>query len=307
MSALVETMFSVREVPWHGLSRILNEPPTSEEAIKQAGLDWEVIPEEIYVQGRKVPNYWANVRSDNGKVLGIVSNRYKIIQNKEAFVFTDSLIGEGLKYETAGSLKEGKQIWLLGRLPEIKLIDDVTIPYIVFTNSHDGKSPVKVALTPVRVVCNNTLNLALKTAQRSWSVIHRGDIQGRLEEARRTLELTDIYLKNLQKTAENMVNISLKEKDIEEIINTILPTKNDMSEKAKENVIRLRNDILYRYDKAPDLQKFKGTAWGFLNAVADHVTHKEPLRKSKTFKERHFVNIINGAELLDQTYELLAA
>ena len=170
MAALVESMFSVREVPWHGLGTIVREAPSSEEAIRLAGLDWDVYPEEVYTKsGNKIPGAYANVRSNDGSALGIVGERYQIVQNSEAFNFTDELLGEGVKYETAGSLKDGKVIWLLAQLPEAyKILGDEVTPWVCFTNSFDGSGAIKVAMVSTRVVCNNTLNVALKNAKRTW-------------------------------------------------------------------------------------------------------------------------------------------
>lgn len=174
MAALVETMYATREKPWHGLGTVVKEAPASEEALRLAGLDWNVIQEPIYTPFReKIDGFKANVRDSDRKVLGVVSDRYKVVQNVEAFSFTDELLGQGVRYETAGSLSGGKRVWLLARLPREYIIAGERIsPYLVFSNTHDGSGSVKVAVTPIRVVCNNTLNLALSTAQRSFSMIH---------------------------------------------------------------------------------------------------------------------------------------
>ena len=111
MAALVESMFSVRETPWHGMGKIVKEAPSSADAIRYAGLDWDVVQEPIFLSnGTKIMGNYCNVRSTDRKPLGIVGDRYKIVQNSEAFEFTDALLGEGVKYETAGSLKDGKTI-----------------------------------------------------------------------------------------------------------------------------------------------------------------------------------------------------
>lgn len=172
MSVAVESMFYTREKPWHGLGVRVEEAPTSTDALRLAGLDWEVAQEPIFTEtGDAIAGYKVNVRDRDRKVLGVVSDRYKIIQNKEAFAFTDTLLGRGVRYETAGSLQEGKRVWLLARLPREYIIAGERIsPYLVFSNSHDGSGAVRVALTPIRVCCNNTLNLALDTARRSWSI-----------------------------------------------------------------------------------------------------------------------------------------
>ena len=174
MAANVESMFYVRETPWHGLGTKVQEAPDSKEALRLAGLDWKVLQEPIRTaQGEAVPGYKANVRDVDRKVLGVVTDRYKVIQNEEAFAFVDSLLGEGVRFETAGSLQEGKSVWLLAHLPHEYIISGERIsPYLVFSNTHDGFGAVKAAITPIRVVCNNTLNLALKSAKRSWSMIH---------------------------------------------------------------------------------------------------------------------------------------
>ncbi len=188
MAANVETMFSVREKPWHGLGVMVEEAPTSADALQLAGLDWEINAKPVFTaEGIQIPGYQANTRSSDGSIMGIVSDKYRIVQNREAFEFTDALIGEGVTYETAGSLRGGKTIWLLAKMPETEILGDKFEPYICFTNSHDGSGAVRACMTPVRVVCNNTLNLALSQASRSWSTPHKGNVQGRLAEAWQTL------------------------------------------------------------------------------------------------------------------------
>jgi phage/plasmid-like protein (TIGR03299 family) len=151
MAHEVETMFSVRQVPWHGLGKVLDYAPDSEQALIQAGLLWGVEKRELFLgNGQRVPDTFANVRMTDNKVLGIVGSQYRIIQNREAFMWTDSLMGEGAVYETAGSLREGKRVWLCAKLPEpINLVGDQTDLYLMFTNSHDASSAVKVAVTPI--------------------------------------------------------------------------------------------------------------------------------------------------------------
>ena len=118
MSANVETMLYVRKAPWHGLGTRVNEAPDSEGALIAAGLNWNVVQEPIYTQEEELINgYKANVRDSDRSVLGVVTDRYKIVQNREAFAFTDELLGEGVRYETAGSLQGGRRVWLLTHMP----------------------------------------------------------------------------------------------------------------------------------------------------------------------------------------------
>ena len=211
MPANVETMFSVRETPWHGLGRIIMDAPASREALELAGLDWQVESRNIYSgTGAMIPGYRANVRSTDDAVLGAVSDRYRIVQNEEAFQFTDDLLGEGVTYETAGSLQGGKKVWMLARLPRKYLIaGDQVEPYLVIFNSHDGSSGVKVAMTPIRVVCQNTLNLALNTAKRSWTARHTENVLLRVQDARETLQLDS------NKLYENIVYLEMRSRGYE--------------------------------------------------------------------------------------------
>ena len=180
MAANVESMFYTRETPWHGLGTKVEESPCSEEALITAGLDWDVVQEPIYTGNEELINgYKANIRDTDRKVLGVVTNRYKVVQNRDAFSFTDRLLGEGVRYETAGSLQGGRRVWLLAHMPRDYIISGEKFsPYLLFSNTHDGSGAVKVALTPIRVVCQNTLNLALDTARRSWSMMHGRSLYG---------------------------------------------------------------------------------------------------------------------------------
>lgn len=309
MAALVESMFSVREVPWHGMGTIVEDAPNSEEAIITAGLDWEVESRKMYLaDGSEVPDAFANVRNTDNSVLGIVGNRYTIVQNNEAFSFTDNLIGEGCVYETAGSLRDGKQIWLLARLPKAILIaGDKVMPYLCFTNTHDGTGAVKVFMTPIRVVCNNTLNQALSTAKRTWSARHTGSIESKLREATETLELANSYMAELKKTSETLALQKIDQKKLLKMIEELVPMEEGISERQKTGIRDLRNDIWFRYTYAPDLADREETLFRFVNAVADTTTHKEPNRLTKNWKENQFANIITGSDLLDKAYKMCLA
>ena len=142
MSANVETMFYVREKPWHGLGTEVQEAPTSIDALTLAGLDWEVIQKDVYTEdGSLISGYKLNARSTDNAALGIVSDRYKVVQNSDAFRFTDDLLGEGVTYETAGALQGGRKVWMLARMPQRYIIaGDEIVPYLVVMNSHDGSS-----------------------------------------------------------------------------------------------------------------------------------------------------------------------
>ena len=245
MAHMIETMFSVREKPWHGLGTIVMEAPASAEALKLAGLDWEVVQEPVYTGCNElVKGYKANVRSSDRRVLGVVSDRYKVVQNTDAFSFTDELLGKGVKYETAGSLQEGKKVWLLARLPKEYVIAGERISsYLVFSNTHDGSGSVKVAVTPVRVVCNNTLNLALETAKRSFSMIHTGNIHDKIQEAKDTLFMAENYMDNLGIEFEQLRRQKMTDAQVKEYIELLLPMEKEPTPIQSKNILKLRRDM----------------------------------------------------------------
>ena len=184
------SFFSVKEKAWHGLGKIVQDYPTSEQAIRHAGLDYEVVKSPLFTKSSgiietangieignselEVPNYFANIRTDNNAVLGVVGKDYHIVQNRDAFSFFDSIVGgtNGILYETAGALGNGERIFITAKLPSYIRVgngDDVTEKYIFLTTSHDGSGSITAAFTPIRIVCQNTLNASLFSVATSIS------------------------------------------------------------------------------------------------------------------------------------------
>lgn len=309
MSAEVETMFYVRETPWHGLGTRVEEALSSGEALIAAGLDWNVIQKKICTEdGHAIPGYYANTRDSDGTTLGVVTNRYKIVQNKEAFAFTDELLGKGVKYETAGSLRNGRKTWILARLSKTyHMAEDRVMPYLVFCNSHDGSAAIKIAMTPVRVVCNNTLNLALKKADRIWSANHTGDISSKLVDAKMTLFMAENYMNELAKETSLLNRKKISDAEAEEYIKLLLPIDTNATEIMEQNVQKQREDLRLRYFHAPDLQKTGRNKYRFINAVSDFATHSKPLRETSMYQENLFLKTMEGNPLIDRAYKLIAA
>lgn len=304
MSALIESLFySGREVPWHGLGTQVDTAPTSKFAIELAGLNWIVEGKPVFdANGNEIPGYVANTRDSDNSVLGIVTDRYKVVQNSEAFEFTDSLLDEGITYETAGSLRDGKTIWLLAKMPEQKILDDKFDPYICFMNTHDGTGAIKVCMTPIRVVCNNTLNLAINSATRSWSTKHIGNIQEKLEEAKHTLGLATTYMSALDVEADILANTKVSDTEFEAMFDGMFPVdyKNDSSRKIN-NINELKLNLFKCYAQ-PDIAKFHGTGWGIINAATDLVAHTAPARLSVNYQANNFGKIVTGHPFVDNLY-----
>ena len=309
MSANVETMFYTRVTPWHGLGTRVEEAPGSKEALALAGLDWQVIQKSVLTEdGQSIDGFKANIRDRDGQILGVVTERYKVVQNEDAFAFTDELLGEGVVYETAGSLQNGRRTWILARLPQRYIIsgDEIT-PYLVFMNSHDGTGAIKAAMTPIRVVCQNTLNLALSTAKRSWSTIHTGDIQGKMKDARNSLLYANRYMGELGKAVDELQQIRLSDRKVYEYINALFPLADGATDQQKKNLLKLKEDVKMRYFEAPDLRQVGKNGYRFINAISDFATHARPLRASTNYRENLFARTVEGNAMIDRAYQLLRA
>ena len=309
MPANVETMFYVREKPWHGLGTRVETAPTSIDALVLAGLDWTVEQKNVYAEdGSLIPGYKVNTRSTDNAALGIVSDRYKVVQNEEAFQFTDDLLGKGVTYETAGALQGGRKVWMLARMPHRYIIaGDEIAPYLVVMNSHDGSSGIKVAMTPIRVVCQNTLNLALNSAKRIWTTKHTENVMLRVHEAEETLGLAEKYMSELGRGIDTLSQIKLPDRKIMELMQEFFPVTADMPEVQRKNNLRLLEDMKMRYWDAPDLSSVGKNGYRFVNAVSDFATHSNPIRKTKNYNENLFLRTVEGNPMIDKAYKMVLA
>ena len=303
--ALAETMYD-RNKAWDGLGTKVEDAANSADALRLAGLDWAVEQRPVFMRGWQtpIPNYKANVRNTDSKVLGIVTDRYQIVQNTDAFAFTDALIGGDVRYETAGSLKGGKRVWLLAKMPMAKVAGDDVEPYLCFSNTHDGSGSVKICVTPIRVWCQNTLNLALRTAKRSWATKHVGNLDDKLYEARMTLELADRYMLQLDEQAQRLANVTVTDEKLMKLLEEMFPCKEDATERQKNTVKTAKDEFMICYFM-PDLAKFRGTAWGVVNAMADMVDHSKPQRNTANYRENNWGRIMDGHPLVDGITEKL--
>ena len=206
------SFFSVKQKAWHDLGQIVEQYPTSAEAIKHAGLDYDVIKKPLFTKGSnitetasgiiignselEVPNYFANIRSDTNSVLGVVGKDYHIVQNRDAFEFFDAIVGDGdgILYETTGALGNGERIFITAKLPDYIRVgngDDVTEKYIFLTTSHDGSGSITAAFTPIRIVCQNTFNASLRNMSNVVRIRHTSGAKERLQNAHKVMGLAD--------------------------------------------------------------------------------------------------------------------
>jgi len=278
------SMMFYGETPWHQLGTRLHKPATSEEAIVEAGLDWEVVKKPVYVKMDKrfqVKDTFAMVRKDkwqdnNCDILGVVGKNYTPLQNKDAFNFFDSIVGDKKAiYHTAGSLSGGKIIWILAKLPGyIRVINnDISEKYLLISNSHDGSSMVQIKFTPIRVVCMNTLTVALNKGE-TLKVKHCKDVRDKLTQASELLGIVNEKYDVIERSFKNMVKVQLNEKKLNEYIKTVFPDPVDELQYATVDNNREMVRDLFENGLGNNLPGVAGSLWAGYNAVTELIDHK---------------------------------
>jgi phage/plasmid-like protein (TIGR03299 family) len=276
-------MMYVGETPWHGLGTRLETAPTSADAITAAGLDWEVRMEDLVTaSGLAVPMGQVAVRGDTNTVLGMVGRRWTPVQNREAFAFLDGMAAKGdVTYHTAGALGRGERVWMLAKLPghiTVAGTEDVTEKYLLLSNAHDGFSSLRAFFTPIRVVCQNTLNMASRQALRQGVTIrHTGKIEAKLAEARRVLGLADQFYKDVQEQANFLASRRIGRDAAMSYFKAVVPAPEDeeKGKRAADNARETWGSLLQLWDagKGQDIKGVRHTYWAAYNAVTEFVDH----------------------------------
>lgn len=303
-----------RRLLWEGLGEDVSGANSAYQVCRIAGLDYEVGTEAIFTaDGEKIPNMVCTRRYDNvenvripSTVYGVVTERYNPVQNYEGFDFIDTLFHhDGFEVETAGHFDDGKIVWVEARLPQRNMAGEAIDPYLVFTNRHDGKGSVRIFLTPVRVVCKNTLNYAIKKAQgRTFSVRHTTTAQAKLAQAKETLENYYQYLGAMEQEIEKQKRILLSDNHLNQMINTLLPFKEDDTDRVKQRVFANRRELRNYWDTS-DLDGYERSAFRFINAVSDWATHRKPSRQTANYASNLFQDTLNGNEYIDAAFTMI--
>ena len=302
-------MFSGRgEVPWHSIGAVLDGVLSSDEAIREAHLTWIVDQKPIYTLdnwAEAIPGFVANVRNDTREVLGIVSDRYKVAQNKDVFTFADDLIGNGrvkCTYETAGSLFNGRRVFMLVNMPKGRIVEDEYQPYLCLSNAHDGSACLQVFLTGIRVVCNNTLTAALTTAKRKISIRHLSCMEMRKDEALKAMGAASKYFHDLEVFASQLAG---KKVNIGKVLDKLYPVSKDMSGRQLKSNREVKDTIKSILKQKDDLQNFKNTAWGAYSAIADYRSNAQPKRQTKTYADTKMAMFLDGDSVMNQAQEII--
>ena len=279
------SMMYYGEEPWHGLGQKLDKPATSWEAIEQAGLDFVVDKRPVFcdlgsdngtMNMHHIPGKFATVRMDTGAPLGVVGKQYTVLQNKDAFGFFDEIVGEGEAiYHTAGALYKGQKIWILAKLPETMTLKggDEIEEYLLLMNSHDGSGAVNVKFTPIRVVCSNTLNMALRSGERGVKVRHTaGMTTNGFTDIRETLGLIKNSFRQVQGVYNTLALSGITQKWFTEYLDGLFPINKKAKFATRQENIRLKVTELFQgAGKGADLPSARGTKWGAYNLSLIHI------------------------------------
>jgi phage/plasmid-like protein (TIGR03299 family) len=304
-------MFSGNNVvPWHKLGQVVAGLLTSKEAIQAAHLDWQVVSRPLSVDGVQLPfpddessdGYQATVRADNGAVLGVVKGRYEIIQNSEAFSFFDAVTQTGeAVYETAGALRGGKVVWIMATLPGSLFINgDEHKKMILLCTSHDGSCALRMRVVTVRVVCNNTLSIALKGQAAEIKIRHTTGYKDKVEEARRCLGIADKYFETLTAAVGGMNDRLMSSAEMEQFTAALYPSKED---KVSGRTANIRAEVNRLF--AEGAGNTGKSRWDALQAVTDYVDHFAPERGSSSRFESGTLG--SGAQVKQKAFEMLTS
>ncbi|GAA4915246.1 DUF932 domain-containing protein [Mucilaginibacter defluvii] len=314
------SFMSVKEKAWHGLGQIIDRYPTSSEAIQHAGLDyivekrplftydtanhWGESSDDIIIPEIAVPNFFATVRADTEQVLGVVGNDYEVVQNREAFSFFDAIVGggNGILYETAGALGNGERVFITAKLPDyIRVgVKDWIEQYLFLTTSHDGLGSITAAFTPIRIVCNNTLNAAMRNHSGAIKIRHTASAAERLKQAHTLMGISRELSNEMEGLFNRWAKVRITDSEVKKLIQIAMaPNKEVLDHLAEGKFDQLSTqytnivDGVYEYALASPTQQIDttaGTVFGAYNAVTGYFQNVRSFKN----EEAKFKSIMDG-------------
>lgn len=290
MSESGEVAFALRGEPaWHGLANVLfdaDEHVNTSAMLAAARLnDWNVrlepvtVPDGYRMQSTSQLVVRTNPFDQVADVLAVVGDRYKVVQNEDLFEFADGILDGGATWESAGSIKGGRVVFGSLVVPRSFILDpsgaaDETVTYLLVHTSHDGSTAVQANITPVRVVCQNTLNMALKGSKQSFKIRHTRTASGKIDEARRVLGLTFAHMDTFETMASDLFQTTVTDLEFEKIVKAIYPEPEQGAAKNALTVYANKVDTIRDlYFSSPTCANVKGTAWGALNALTERIDY----------------------------------
>lgn len=302
-----ESGFTAHTVAWHGLGKLVKEEITAKDAIIAGSLNWRCIEESLHLRGEAgidgipvvsnpIPTHKAIVRDTDGSILGVVGQGYHIIQNEDCFNFLDDVVGSGQAiYHTAGSLRNGKIIFMTVKLPDDAMVgDDKIEKYILLSTSHDGTRSLQIRWTPVRVVCMNTLGAALRTGTDSMmSIRHTKNYQTKVSQVREVLGMTNHYYKVMEEEYNRLLDTQFNHGQMQALTEQLVPAEGKVHTRTKNK----RNKLLELFHTGRGQAAVANTKWAAYNAVTEYADHFATTHKvnGTTEKEARMSSAVYGA------------
>lgn len=292
--------FNGRTTTWNSIGTSVEGCTSLDEVLSASGLDYEVSKYPIstkiggpFAAPIEVPNRFVTARTDGSVIYDVVSDKYEVIQNSDAFDFVNYM-GDDLQYEKAGETASG-MIYIIAKLPDVDILGDTFTPYVLFRNGFSGKVRITAAICPLRIVCQNQFNVSFAGTQNTITVRHVQNAEVKLAEARETLKMSADYMNALTMMANRYAMIRMTPAQIDRVIDLMFPTAgienmNPFKRKTLEDAITRFKSA----HAAPDNSNFRGTAWGLINAYTDFITHQVPAGKTSTRFEGKFMQVTFG-------------
>lgn len=285
----------MRQSSWANIGTDVRTCTTMEGVLRASGLDYEVRKSPLFTEDGLAVRGKVALRNDD-RVLGVVSERFGVVQNREAFEFVDYM-GEGLVYERAGQTAGG-MVYVIARLPQVEVLGDAFTPHVIFRNGFNGKWSIAAAICPLRIVCQNQFGIAFGESPNTVTIKHTESASRKLEEAREVLRRSADYMTSLNGLAERLAAKKMGPQEVMKVANALFPVGEDVGVRAQAIAERKRGELLVAYN-ADDNANFQGTAWGLVNAYADYMTHRKPLGRKETRDENKFMRLTFDAPMGD--------
>lgn len=290
---VLEGIVTSRTPTWNGVGREVNANSIVD-VLHQAGLDYTVDLKPVILEdGHVIDNRFATVRSD-GHVYDVVSDKYNIIQNHEAFDFVD-FMGSDIVFEKAGETASG-MVYIIARMEDVSILGDTFIPHVIFRNGFSGKVKISAAVCPLRMVCENQFNVAFRNTANSVNIRHVMNAQQKMLEARNTMKMSVDYMRQLDVFANRYASMRFTGAQISHVVDRMFPVPSGPERKdANPFALKVMEDRRERFIAAHEHQdnnNFRGTAWGLINAYTDYMTHTEPSGKTDSRFENRFIKSV---------------
>lgn len=316
MTTTAPAIFVDRTTSWHAIGKSVEECKDLEGVLRASGLDYNVVKEPVFarpdVNGQPsnllvtIPNRFVTMRENDGHMYDVVSDKFEIVQNREAFDFVNYM-GEDLQFEKAGETANG-MVYIIGKLPEVNILGDAFVPHVIFRNGFTGKVKITAAICPLRLVCQNQFNFAFKNTQNAVTIRHVQNAERKLEEAREVLKMSADYMQELTKMAEQYAGIKLGPHDLDRILDQMFPIVDRENMNAfKVHQLDLQREKFKAAYMSDDNSNFRGCAWGIINAYTDFITHKAPQGNTSTKEESKFMTVTFHPGLMNAILQSMKA